>query len=165
MHHASKTILKLFTPFHPRQLSCERTYARSHPAGGAGARSSAGFPGPWRSDGLAPHGRGWWRGVFLLFLPTCALLGEQGPSAERGCSAVLAGRRRPHHPVLHHGFKVLQLQSSRSASAETFLRSSLCSRFSNGMWGQGQLQHWEGADVPSGWQVGCVGFIGRNRGA
>lgn len=58
MHHASKMILKLFTPFHPCQLSCERTYARSHPAEGTGAQSFAGFPGPQQSDGLAPHSSG-----------------------------------------------------------------------------------------------------------
>lgn len=34
--------------------------------------------------------------------------------------------QRPHVP---HGFEVLQLQSSTSASAEIFLRSSFCSRF------------------------------------
>lgn len=64
MHHASKTLLKLFTLFHPRQLSSEHTYARSHPAEGAGARRFAGCPGsraawplaitwagsPWQAD-------------------------------------------------------------------------------------------------------------------
>lgn len=45
MHHASKMLLKLFTLFHPRQLSSEHTYARSHPAEGAGAWRSAGCPG------------------------------------------------------------------------------------------------------------------------
>lgn len=82
MHHASKTILKLFTPFSPRQLSCERTYARLHPAEGAGAQSFAGFPGdrtgwfsPAADDGeLFSSPQQQMMGVVLL--PTAADGGE-----------------------------------------------------------------------------------------
>lgn len=58
MHHASKMLLKLFTLFHPCQLSSEHTYAHLLPAEGAGARCFApALPSPLQSHGLAPHGR------------------------------------------------------------------------------------------------------------
>lgn len=156
MHHASKTILKLFTPFHPRQLSCEHTYARSHPAEGAGARSSAGFPGPRTLlASLAPGNpraaspQQWMMG--RCFPPHACTAGRAVPICKEGMWRG-SGRREtaPSSPSSTMASKVLQLQNNRSASAETFLRSSLCPRFSNGMWGQGHLQHWEGTESVAG---------------
>lgn len=64
-------------------------------------------------------------------------------------------------PVPLHGFEVLQLKSSTSASAETFLRCSLCFKFSSGDMGMEPTP----ALGSGSWMGGCVGWMGRNMGA
>ena len=92
------------------------------------------LPGPWQSHGLAPHGR---RMMGRCFPPHACAAGRAVPICGEGTRCG-AGRREssPSSPP-RHGFDVLQLQSSTSASAETFLRSSFCPRFNSGDAGTG----------------------------
>lgn len=101
MHHASKMLLKLFTLFHPRQLSSERTYARSHPAEGAGARRFAAAPapqppGPRQSHGLAPHGR---RMMGRCFPPYACAAGRAVPICGEGTRCGAARRELSPSPL------------------------------------------------------------------